>query len=246
VVSLCEVEDTEVERLSRMANERESGAQAQISDVLDLAAERARRYARDVAERRVGPSESAVTALAELHEPFPQSPSDPSDVIAKLDQIGSAATVATTGGRYFGFVNGGMIPAALAANWLAAAWNQNAALRVMSPIAAELEEVVLRWVCEALGLPPKCAGGLVTCATMANFTALVTARHALLARAGWDVTADGMFGAPPIEVVVGEEVHASIQKALSLAGFGRKRLITVEADGQGRMRADKLPRFKRR
>src|SRR5207302_1795085 len=93
-----------------------------------------------------------------------------------------AATVATTGGRYFGFVNGGMVPAALAANWLAGAWNQNAALRVMSPIAAELEEIVLRWVCEALRLPPECAGGLVTCATMANFTALVTARHALLAR----------------------------------------------------------------
>src|SRR5258708_16963322 len=95
-----------------MASERETGAQAQISDVLNLAAERARRYARDVAERRVGPSESAVTALAELHEPFPQSPSDPGDVIAKLDQIGSAATVATTGGRYFGFVNGGVVPPA--------------------------------------------------------------------------------------------------------------------------------------
>src|SRR5229473_3552239 len=226
-----------------MASERESGARAQISDVLNLAAERARRYARDVAERRVGPSESAVTALAELHEPFPQSPSDPSDVIAKLDQIGSAATVATTGGRYFGFVNGGMVPAALAANWLAAAWNQNAALRVMSPVAAELEEVVLRWVCEALGLPPECAGGLVTCATMANFAELVKARHALLGREGWDVTAEGIFGAPPIEVVVGAEVHASILKALSLAGFGRKRVTIVEADGQGRMRADKLPRL---
>jgi glutamate/tyrosine decarboxylase-like PLP-dependent enzyme len=139
-----------------------------------------------------------------------------------------------------------MVPAALAANWLAAAWNQNAALRVMSPIAAEFEEVVLRWVCEALGLPQECAGGLVTCATMANFTALVTARHALLARAGWDVTADGMFGAPPIEVVVGAEVHASILKALGLAGFGRKRVTIVEVDGQGRMRADKLPRLSER
>jgi len=148
-----------------------------------------------------------------------------------------------TGGRYFGFVNGGMVPAALAANWLAAAWNQNAALRVMSPIAAELEEIVLRWICEALVLAPECAGGLVTCATMANFTALVTARHALLGRAGWDVASDGMFGAPPIEVVVGAEVHASILKALTLAGFGRSRVTLVEADGQGRMRADKLPRL---
>jgi glutamate/tyrosine decarboxylase-like PLP-dependent enzyme len=163
-----------------------------------------------------------------------------------LDDAGSPATVATTGGRYFGFVNGGILPAALAANWLAGAWNQNAALRVMSPIAAELEEVVVGWVCEALGLPAECEGGLVTCATMANFSALATARQALLAKAGWNVVDDGMFGAPPIEVVVGEEVHASILKALSLAGFGKKRVTVVEADAQGRMRADKLPRLSER
>jgi glutamate/tyrosine decarboxylase-like PLP-dependent enzyme len=229
-----------------MATDAGAGGQSQSSDILDLAADMARTYVRDVAERRVGPSESALTALAKINEPFPPLPSEPSDVIARLDQIGSAATVTTTGGRYFGFVNGGMVPAALAANWLAAAWNQNAALRVMSPIAAELEEVVLRWVCEALGLPAECAGGLVTCATLANFTALVTARHALLARAGWDVTADGMFGAPPIEVVVGAEVHASMLKALGLAGFGRKRVTIVEADSQGRMRADRLPRLSER
>jgi glutamate/tyrosine decarboxylase-like PLP-dependent enzyme len=229
-----------------MATDTRAGGQSLSSDVLNLAADKARRYVEDVAERRVSPSEAALAALAGLNEPFPPLPSDPSEVIARLDEIGSAATVATTGGRYFGFVNGGMVPAALAANWLAAAWNQNAALRVMSPIAAELEEVVLRWVCEALGLPPECAGGLVTCATMANFTALVTARHALLARAGWDVTADGMFGAPPIEVVLGAEVHASMMKALSLAGFGRRRVTIVEADGQGRMRADELPRLSER
>jgi len=191
----------------------------------------------------VGPSEAAVAALNGFQEAFPDAPSDPRDVVATLDELGSPASVATTGGRYFGFVNGGMVPAALAANWLAGAWNQNAALRVMSPVAAELEDVVLRWVCEALGLPQNCAGGLVTCATMANFTALATARYALLDRAGWNVVEDGMFGAPPIKVVVGAEVHASILKALSLSGFGRKRLTAVEADSQGRMRADKLPRL---
>jgi glutamate/tyrosine decarboxylase-like PLP-dependent enzyme len=229
-----------------MANDILQAAPSLSCDVLELAANKARRYIRDVSGRRVGPSEAAVAALAELYEPFPTSPSDPREVIERLDQIGSGATVATTGGRYFGFVIGGMVPAAMAANWLATAWNQNAALRVMSPIAAELEEVVLGWVCEALGLPPDCAGGLVTCATMANFTALVTARQALLARAGWDVAADGMFGAPPIEVVIGVEAHASILKALSLAGFGRKRVTIVEADDQGRMRAEKLPRLSER
>jgi glutamate/tyrosine decarboxylase-like PLP-dependent enzyme len=229
-----------------MPNDRGSKGPSLEDDILHLAADKAQSYVRGIPERRVTPTEAALAALAELHEPFPASPSDPGEVIARLDQIGSGATVATTGGRYFGFVNGGMVPAALAANWLAAAWNQNAALRVMSPIAAELEEIVLRWVCEALRLPPECAGGLVTCATMANFTALVTARQALLERAGWDVTADGMFGAPPIEVVVGAEVHASILKALSLAGFGRERVTMVDADGQGRMRPDKLPRLSER
>src|SRR5438034_633066 len=190
-----------------MATGKDASELGECTDLLNLAADKARRYVQSIADRRVSPSEAALAALAELHEPFPLSPCGPTVVINRLDEIGSAATVATTGGRYFGFVNGGMVPAALAANWLAAAWNQNAALRVMSPIGAELEEVALRWVCEALGLPPECEGGLVTCATMANFTALVTARHALLARAGWDVTADGMFGAPPLDVVVGAEAH---------------------------------------
>jgi len=226
-----------------MATDTKTKRQSQSGDVLALAAERAQQYVSAAGQRRVAPSEADVAALAELHEPFPSLPSDPSEVISKLDELGSRATVTTTGGRYFGFVNGGMLPAALAANWLAGAWNQNAALRVMSPVASELEEVVLGWVCEALGLPADCAGGLVTCATMANFTALATARQALLAREGWNVIEDGMFGAPPIEVVVGAEAHASILKALSLAGFGRKRVTTIEADSQGRMRKDRLPRL---
>lgn len=220
--------------------------QTETYRLLKAAAERAIRYLQTVAERKVAPAEKELSVLTGFHEPFPPQPSDPEDVFAKLDELGSPATVATTGGRYFGFVNGGMVPAALAANWLAGAWNQNAALRVMSPVAAELEEVVLRWICEALELPADCAGGLVTCATMANFTSLVTARHALLQRAGWDVNENGMFGAPAIEVVVGAEVHASLLKALSLAGFGRNRVALVETDTQGRMRADKLPRLSKR
>jgi glutamate/tyrosine decarboxylase-like PLP-dependent enzyme len=223
-----------------------AGVQSQIDDALNLSAERARRYIRDVSERNVGPSQAAVTALAELHEPFPASPSDSSAIIERLDEIGSAATTTNTGGRYFGFVNGGMLPAALAAHWLAGAWNQNVALRAMSPIGAELEEVVLGWICEALGLPADCAGGLVSCATTASFTALVTARQALLERAAWNVAEEGMFGAPPIDVVVGGEAHASIMKALSLAGFGSKRVTVVEADSQGRMRAEKLPKLSER
>ena len=207
------------------------------------AAERSYEYLRTVENRNVAPNAAALAGLEHFWEPFPENPSDPRDVVSMLDKFGAPATVATTGGRYFGFVIGGTLPASLAASWVANTWDQNSALRVMSPVAAELEEVVLKWVCEALGLPSDCEGGLVTCATTANFTALATARHALLARLGWNVADDGMFGAPPIQVVVGQEVHASVLKALNLAGFGSKRVTVVEVDEQGRMRADKLPRL---
>ncbi|MGC0774984.1 MAG: aminotransferase class V-fold PLP-dependent enzyme, partial [Candidatus Acidiferrum sp.] len=210
-------------------------------ELLREAAARALKYVAGIGERSVGPTEKDLQSLARFRERFPTSPSNPMQVLERLDEFGSPATVATTGGRYFGFVIGGTIPASLAANWLAGAWDQNAALRVMSPVAAELEDVALGWVCEALGLPENCEGGLVTCATTANFTALAAARHALLARVGWNVEDDGMFGAPPIDVVVGGEAHASLLKALSLAGFGKRRLTCVEVDSQGRMRADKLP-----
>jgi glutamate/tyrosine decarboxylase-like PLP-dependent enzyme len=210
---------------------------------LQVVAERAIRYTKEIGERRVSPAPSDVEKLARFREPLPEQGCDPASAIAMLDEVGSPATVASTGGRYFGYVIGGALPASMAASWLVNAWDQNTALRAMSPVAAQLEEVVLGWACEALGLPTDCAGGLVTCATMANFTALAAARTALLSRAGWNVVEDGLFGAPPIEVVVGAEVHMSIQKALSLVGLGRSRVTTVEVDGQGRMRADKLSKL---
>jgi glutamate/tyrosine decarboxylase-like PLP-dependent enzyme len=215
------------------------------SALLARATEMATRYADAAPGRRVAPVESAVAALQRFHEPYPEAPSDPLAVLEMLDDLGSPATVTTTGGRYFGFVIGGVLPAAMAANWLAAVWGQNAALRVMSPVAAELEEIVIGWVCDALGLPSGCEGGLVTGATMANFTALAAARYALLAREGWNVVEDGLFHAPPIEVVAGAEVHASLLKALNMLGLGRSRIHWVEADEQGRMRADKLPKLSR-
>jgi glutamate/tyrosine decarboxylase-like PLP-dependent enzyme len=225
-----------------MTSKSKAAGADQHAEALLAAEERSRTYLRDLAHRRIFPSDSALAALSYFHEPFPEMPSHPTEVIRVLDEFGSPATVATTGGRYFGFVIGGTLPAALAASRLVNTWDQNVALRVMSPVAAEIEDVVLRWVCEILGMPENCEGGIVTCATAANFTALAAARHALLARNGWDVEADGMFGAPPIEVVVGEEAHASVLKALNLAGFGQKRVTRVPTDGQGRIRADKLPK----
>jgi glutamate/tyrosine decarboxylase-like PLP-dependent enzyme len=198
-------------------------------------------YLEGVDERPVAPTPEAVAGLAALRGPLPPGPTSPEAVLHLLNEFGSPATVANGGGRYFGFVNGGCLPAAMAAAWLVSAWDQNAAMQVQSPVAAALEETALEWVRELLGLPEGCGGAVVTGATMANFSALAAARHALLARAGWDAESDGLFGAPPITVVVGDEVHSSLLKALGLAGFGRKRVVRVPVDGQGRMRADALP-----
>jgi glutamate/tyrosine decarboxylase-like PLP-dependent enzyme len=161
-------------------------------------------------------------------------------VLALLDEVGSPAAVATAGPRYFGFVTGGSLPATVAASFLAAAWDQNAAFLVGSPIAAALEEVSLSWIRDLLSLPSSFAGGFVTGTTMGNFSGLVAARHQVLSRAGWDVERNGLFGAPEIRVVVGAEVHASLLKALGLLGLGRSRVTTIPVDGKGRMRADAL------
>jgi glutamate/tyrosine decarboxylase-like PLP-dependent enzyme len=182
-----------------------------------------------------------VAGLTALGGPLPEAPADPAEVLALLDDIGSPASVASAGGRYFGFVIGGTLPAALAANWLAGAWDQNAYLQVMSPVAARLEEIVLAWMMELLGLPAGSGAGFVTGTTMANFTALAAARSALLHRAGWNVEEDGLFSAPPLHVVVGEEVHVSLLKALSMLGLGRSRVTRVPTDKQGRMRPEALP-----
>ncbi|HXH04778.1 MAG TPA: pyridoxal-dependent decarboxylase [Candidatus Competibacteraceae bacterium] len=212
-----------------------------MNRLLDLAAQYARRYLDALPERPVAPTHTALAALEQLRGPLPEDPDDPAAVLERLDRLASPATMAMAGPRFFGFVSGGSLPVALAANWLAGAWNQNSGYHHVTPATAVLEQVALDWLLELLDLPRDCAGSFVTDATLANFTALAAARHALLARAGWDVEADGLFGAPPITVVVGEEAHPTVLKALALLGLGRERLLRVPVDGQGRMRADALP-----
>ncbi len=219
----------------------ETIASDQIRNLLVDASERATRYVINVGTRRVASSSEDMARLKILREPCPEAPCDPAQVLALLDEVGSPATVASTGGRYFGFVTGGTLPAALAAHWLAGAWDQNAAFCAMSPVAATLEEVAREWIRDLLGLPVSCGVGFVTGATMANFTCLAAARHALLKRQGWNVEEDGLFGAPPLTVIVGDEVHVSLLKALALLGLGRSRVMGVPTDGQGRIRSDALP-----
>ncbi|HEY2954136.1 MAG TPA: pyridoxal-dependent decarboxylase [Candidatus Eisenbacteria bacterium] len=207
------------------------------------AAARAIRYLEGLGARAVAPAPSAVQALARLEEPLPAGPADPAAVLALLDQVGSPATMAMAGGRFFGFVIGGALPVSVAANWLATAWDQNTGLWNVTPATATLEEVALAWLVELFDLPKGTGGAFVTGATVANFTALAAARHAVLRRTGWDVEADGLFGAPPVTVVVGAEAHPTLIKSLGLLGLGRSRVVTVAADGEGRMRADRLPRL---
>lgn len=207
------------------------------------AADRAATYVEGLPSRSVAPSDEAVAALSHFDEPLPEHPRHPSRVLRDLDEFGSPGTGASAGGRYFGFVIGATLPAALAANMLATSWDQNAGLTIISPTTAKLELVALRWLLDALHLPPTCAAGFVTGATMANFTGLAAARHSLLRRAGWNVEEQGLFGAPPLNVIVGDEVHVTALKALAMLGLGRARVTRVPVDDQGRMRADKLPQL---
>jgi glutamate/tyrosine decarboxylase-like PLP-dependent enzyme len=211
--------------------------------LLREAAERGIRYLAELDGRGVAPSAAAIERLSGFRERFPDGPSDPAAVLRLLDEAGSPATLGIAGGRFFGFVIGGALPVTVAANWLAGAWDQNTGLWNVTPATATLEEVALGWMVELFGLPPGTGGGFVTGATVANFTALAAARHAVLARAGWDVEANGLFGAPPVTVVVGAEAHPTLIKSLGLLGLGRSRVRTVPVDGQGRMRANALPRI---
>ena len=212
-----------------------------MKELLNDAAARAAAYLASLDGRRVAPEPDQIARLQAFADALQEEPCDASSVLALLDKYGSPATVASAGGRYFGFVTGGTLPAALAADWLAGAWDQNAGLWVQSPIAAFLEEVTAGWLRDIFRFPSSCGVGFVTGATMANFSCLTAARHALLKRAGWNVEEQGLFGAPEVRVIVGNEVHASVLKALSLVGFGRNRVIRVPADEQGRIRADALP-----
>jgi glutamate/tyrosine decarboxylase-like PLP-dependent enzyme len=218
-----------------------SARTSQTYDVLGDAALRARRYLESLDDRSVAPDPAAVTALARLDEPLPAAGTSAELVLKLLDEAVSPATMAMAGPRFFGFVIGGALPVTVASNWLATAWDQNAALQMATPGVAAVEQVALRWLLEILGLPSQSAGGFVTGGTVANFTALAAARHRVLANAGWEVEEQGLAGAPPVTVMVGEEAHSTLFKSLSLLGFGRATLKRIPVDEQGRLRVDQLP-----
>jgi glutamate/tyrosine decarboxylase-like PLP-dependent enzyme len=208
--------------------------------ILQRAFDHARDFLEQLPERPVVPRVDPSSLRAALGGPVPGRASDPLAVIDALARDGGRGIVASAGPRYFGFVTGGSLPVAVAADWIATVWDQNAALHVMSPAVSAIEQIAGRWLLDLLSLPHDASVGFVTGAHTANVTALAAARHEVLRRAGWDVEEMGLQGAPRIAVLAGAEAHSSIGAACRMIGLGASTIVRVGADEQGRMRADLL------
>jgi len=211
-----------------------------ISSLLAKVQEHAAAWFASIGNRPVWATASAEELRQALGGPLPQEGTSPQILTGILASAGVRGTVASTGPRYFGFVVGGNLPAALAADWLVSAWDQNAGIYVLSPLVSVIEQITGSWLRELAGLPPTMSFGFVTGGHMANFTALAAARHRVLSDAGWDVEANGLYGAPPVEVVVSEEAHYTISTSLRFLGLGAERVRRIPTDSQGRMSAPGL------
>jgi glutamate/tyrosine decarboxylase-like PLP-dependent enzyme len=208
--------------------------------ILERVLEEATGFLNDLPGRRVAARTDVEGVATALRRPLPEEGAEPLEVIEELIAGAEPGVVAMPSGRFFGWVIGGVLPAALAADWLTSTWDQNAGLLASSPAAAGAEWVASEWLLDLLGLPGNSAVGFVTGAMIANFTCLAAARHDVLRRAGWDVEGDGLHGAPPVTVIVGEERHETVDVALRFLGLGEQRSLTVPADDQGRIRLDTL------
>jgi glutamate/tyrosine decarboxylase-like PLP-dependent enzyme len=210
-------------------------------DLLSAAADHAAAYLDGLPDRRVGPAETDPDALrAALGGPLPEAPSDPGSVLDALVARAGPGLMASQSPRFFGFVFGGALPAALAADWLASAWDQNACMYVAAPAAAVAEEVVGGWLAELLGVPATASFAITTGCQMAHATGLAAARHHVLARAGWDVEARGLAGAPPIRLLANADLHVTLLRAVRLLGLGTDSIVRVDTDGEGSMRPGAL------
>jgi len=210
------------------------------NSLLDLARDRASDFLRELPDRHVGAQVSRDELVAALHVPLSDDGEDPAAVIDALSRGADRGLIACAGPRYFGFVIGGSLRVALAADWLTTAWDQNAGTYATSPAASVIEDVCREWLLELFDLPRTSSVGFVTGGQMANFTALAAARHGVLRRAGWNVEDDGVAGAPPVHLVVSAAAHITIYSSMRMLGFGTRALVKVDADEQGRMRAGTL------
>lgn len=222
-----------------MIQERQS--RMTTGELLQIACTRSAAYLADLDDRDVMPTSTALAKLGSFDESFPSASSRPEDVLEILDSNGSPNTVATTGGRFFGFVVGGALPVAVAASWLATAWDQNAGTWLLSPVAGKLEEVVSGWLLDIFDLPRDCAVGFVTGSTMGAFSSIAAARSALFSRLGHDFRRNGFRGAPRLRIVASPELHPTNIAALGYAGFGRDNIELCRVDSNGRIDPAGLP-----
>ena len=210
---------------------------------LALAHEMALDYINKVDDMRVYPDEKSLLGLQAFDEDLSDIPVKTSDILRQLSTYGSPATVAQSGGRYFGFVCGGILPSALSSKWITDAWDQNPAMYVLSPVASKIEDVTQKWLVKLLGLPEETVAGFVSGSSTATIIGLTTGRNILLKNMGYDVSGKGLSGSPEIRIVLSEGAHSTVYKALSIIGLGNENLIKVPVDEQGRMRADMMPKL---
>lgn len=224
---------------SDMKRQLKSGA------LFDRALKHGKAYLLQSDVRNVAPGEQAVKALAAFREPLPEKTGDPNAIIDMLHNVGSPGTMSQVGGRFFGLVNGGVIPTALAARLLADTWDQNAVLHAVSPTNAVLEETCQDWLIDLLGLPETTVAGFVSGTSMAIVCGLAAARWRLCEQAGYDINTRGLAGAPKLRIITGRHAHSTVLKAVSLLGFGTDNIEWAEVDEQGRLRPDTLPALDR-
>jgi len=211
-----------------------------LKDLLGRALEYSARYRQDLSQNSGKPQRSYYEMREALQEALPETGSAPGTVLEELVERATPGLMPMAGPRFFGFVIGASHPAGVAADWMVSAWGQNAGYHTPTPAAAAMEEIAEGWLVDILDLPPGSSVGFVTGATVANAVGLSAARTRVLLDAGWDVDADGLFGAPEVAVLVGDDAHSSVFSALQMIGFGYKRVTRIATDDQGRMRADAL------
>jgi len=212
-------------------------------EILENAYLKSSKYINNVDGMRVFPSNKSISSLSAFDKHLEDNPQSANDIIDELDSIGSPATVAQTGGKYFGFVNGGVLPVAIAAKYLLAAWDQNPALYVMSPVVSKIEDVTEKWIIDILRLPKESVVGFVSGSSIASLIGLTTGRNYIYKNLGYEYKENGMTESPRIKVIIGDQAHSTIWKALSIIGFGTKDITIIPSDSQGRMRLDKLPKL---
>lgn len=215
--------------------------QRENKELFEMAKSYAYTYMEKINNHPVFPSVKSLQQLSVFNEPLPEKSGNPNEILSLLHKYGSPSTVAQTGGRYYGFVNGNSIPIASAAKWLSDIWDQNCALYLMSPIVSQLETICEKWLKALFELPSGTVAGLVSGTSIATMCGIAAGRNEILRRQDWDINLKGLFGAPPIHIIIGEQAHATVIKALSLLGFGKEQIERVPVDSQGRMDADKLP-----